>query len=347
MPARETLRRRSAFTLVELLVVIAIIGILIALLLPAVQAAREAARRSQCQNQMRQLSIAMHNYESFRQALPAAINVLPGKDYRWSAQARVLPFLEEGALFENIDFDKDYHLLDINGNEYATEDEALNAGILKSYRVPILICPSEVRDEPRIDSDTGQPRDYITNYGINRGVWLSYDPNLISSGDGAFQANRETRLAQVIDGTSQTLMLSEVKGWTPYQRDSVHNDNNPPETVAEICALPDGDFKSNSGHTEWVDGRVHQSGFTAALTPNTEVTECEAGFDIDWVSSREGTSDTDLNYAAVTSRSYHAGDIVNAAMVDSSVRTVTSDISLAIWRGDGDPRRGRGRRRRH
>lgn len=333
MPAPP--RRLSGFTLVELLVVIAIIGILIALLLPAVQAAREAARRSQCQNQMRQLAIATHNYESTRRAFPPAIVVTAGDNYRWSALARILPYLEQNAVFENIDFDADYHYLDLAGNVYGTEDEALNAGILKSYRVPVLICPSEARDEPRIDSGTGQPRDYITNYGVNRGVWLSYDPTRQQKSEGVFEANKELRMAKITDGTSNTLMYAEVKGWQPYDRDAAHADNTWPANADAICSLPNGSFKTETGHTEWIDGRVHQSGFTALLAPNTKVEDCQPGYDIDWVSEREGTTTTGTNYAAVTSRSYHAGDVVNVAMADASVQTVTGDVDLTVWRAMG------------
>src|SRR5437762_14321962 len=94
-PHRNVERRRAAFTLVELLVVIAIIGVLVALLLPAVQAAREASRRSQCTNNLRQLAIAMMNYEDTFKALPGGVG-------RWGCcwgtwQMRVLPFLEQGA----------------------------------------------------------------------------------------------------------------------------------------------------------------------------------------------------------------------------------------------------------
>ena len=94
---------RNGFTLVELLVVIAIIGILVGLLLPAVQAARGAARRMSCSNNMKQLLLAMHNYESAYKSLPAPWSITPdGKG--WSMQARILPFVEEVALADGIQF---------------------------------------------------------------------------------------------------------------------------------------------------------------------------------------------------------------------------------------------------
>ena len=99
---------RSAFTLVELLVVIAIIGILIALLLPAVQAAREAARRIQCTNHMKQVGVALHNHENDKRRLPSSmIGYLPNGGPEWTgftAQTQLLPYLEEMAIYDGIDF---------------------------------------------------------------------------------------------------------------------------------------------------------------------------------------------------------------------------------------------------
>src|SRR3954469_22462761 len=96
--------RRRGFTLIELLVVIAIIGVLVALLLPAVQAAREAARRIQCTNNLKQLGLAIHNYESANGVLPPpfVLGIISGRTLNgngWSAHARVLPYLEQNATF--------------------------------------------------------------------------------------------------------------------------------------------------------------------------------------------------------------------------------------------------------
>lgn len=321
---------RTAFTLVELLVVIAVIGILVALLLPAVQAARGAARRAACSNNIRQMALAMHNYESSNRALPPGIVV--DKDYRWSAQARVLPYLEEGALFSNIDFNADYHNLGANGELYNSEAEALEAGILKATRVGVLLCPSEERDEVRVN-DAGQARDYPLNYAVNRGKWMIFDPTGRLRPEGVFEANRQTRMSKISDGTSKTLMLAEVKAYTSYHRQGTHTDNTLPTTPADVCSLPnDGrNPPRTSGHTEWIDGRVHQSGFTGTFPPNTNVV-CDGIENQDWVSDREGTSDTNVTYAAVTARSYHGGDVVNVAFADASVRTMTSDVDVIVWR---------------
>ena len=320
---------RKGFTLVELLVVIAIIGVLVALLLPAIQAAREAARRMSCGNNLRQLALGMQNYESTHGELPPSV-AIGNNQYRWSALSRALPYLEETNLADQIDFTADYH------NVY------LNGLLLKSQRIDTLICPSEARDEPRLDGD-GNPRDYITNYGVNNGVWMVYDPKTQTGGSGAFFPNAGLSTRSFSDGLSNTLMLAEVKGWQPYFRDGKQGGPIPPTDPSEICSLA-GSFKPDTGHTEWIDGRTHQAGFTATFTPNAQVV-CEVNgdrFDVDFNSYRVRgwdpanpsgwRNETDVTYAAVTSRSYHSGNSVNVAMMDGSVQTVTGDIDLLIWR---------------
>jgi hypothetical protein len=309
-------------TLVELLVVIAIIGILLALLLPAIQAAREAARRVACQNNVKQIALAAHNIESSMKALPPALIFYGAGDRRnskWSAPARLLPYLEEENFEAYIDYSSDYELAEYHN------------GRLAAYRVSTYLCPSEERDAVRLDGST--PIHYPINYGVNRGVWRVFDPTGRLPEQGAIQPNQGTRLRLFTDGTSTTLLIAEVKAYTPYYRDQSLNQSAPPAAAADICGLG-GSFKSDSGHTEWVDGRVHQTGFTAVFTPNTRV-DCTASgqsYDVDWTAKREGTTDTETTYSAVTSRSYHAGGVVNAAMVDGSIHAISSDVDLLVWR---------------
>ncbi|KAA5541453.1 DUF1559 domain-containing protein [Roseiconus nitratireducens] len=322
---RSSTSNRTGFTLVELLVVIAIIGILVGLLLPAVQAARAAARRMSCSNNMKQLLLATHNYESAYKSLPAAWSVTPdGKG--WSMQARILPFVEEVALADGIRFDHGYgqSTLVIDGD----------AVPVSSIRVPTLQCPSDPLDEPRFGS-TG-PEYYKLNYAANEGTWFVFDPMDRSKiGDGMFAPGRYFKFRDCLDGLSNTIAMAEVKGWTPYFRDVATSGNIPlPEATTEICALG-GSFKTETGHTEWVDGRVHQAGFTTVFTPNRKVlcTVSGAEYDVDWTSMREGKDLTNpaRTYAAVTSRSYHIGG-VQIGMTDGSVTFISDSIDHELWR---------------
>lgn len=319
---------RPGFTLVELLVVIAIIALLVGLLLPAVQAAREAARRAQCANNLRQIGLAMHNFESSKRHFPpGGLGSKPnaaGRIEYWSVQAQILPYLEQANLNSQIDFTQSYDLavnIDLGGGVVAK---------LSAARVSTYLCPSEIRDEPRYSS--GVPIHYPLNYAVNRGVWLVHDPRTQAIGEGAFGVGRPLRPADFSDGLSQTSALAEVRGWQPYFRNAGLVTDPGLFGPSALCGLG-GDFKTESGHTEWVDARSHQTGFTAAFTPNTRV-RCEVAgkaYDIDWTNQQEGTSTTAPTWAAVTARSYHPGG-VNVAMMDGSVRFLRETIALDAWR---------------
>ena len=324
-------RHRRGFTLVELLVVIAIIGILIGLLLPAINSAREAARNMTCKSNLRQVALAILNFESGARRYPASWRPIPPFDAAvtnngWSAQAQILPFLEEGHLYEDIDFNKPYS---DPANVIAIGADTMPIG---GYRVSTYLCASEINDEPRF-SGAGVRENYPINYAVNLGVWFIWDASTGEIGDGAFAPNHPMGHRSFQDGLSQTLCLAEVKGWTPYMRDK--NDDAPaePSTAADVVALGFGQFKTNSGHTEWVDGRAHQIGFTTTFTPNFKVTydDGSADYDIDWTNHREGKAPSKPTYAAVTARSYHPGGI-NVAMMDGGVHWVANDIDLAAWR---------------
>ncbi len=144
-----------------------------------------------------------------------------------------------------------------------------------------------------------------------------------------FVVNRRLGPADVLDGLSRTVAFAEVKAWTPYRRDADMASVPPPSQPGSTI----GSLKTESGHTEWVDGRVHQSGFTAAFPPNTVFDLSGGGtlLDGDWTNRREGTSRTIATSAAVTARSHHPG-LVNATLLDGSVRSVGSDVDAAVWR---------------
>jgi prepilin-type N-terminal cleavage/methylation domain-containing protein len=304
---------RIGFTLVELLVVIAIIAILALLLLPAVNAAREAARRVQCVSNIRQISQAVLNFESTHGRLPPSWNLGGG----WSMQARLLPFIEESVIGDQIRFDERYSSAKTLGNER-----------LSAFRVTPYLCPGEPRDELRYDAD-GNPEHFPLNYAANLGVWFVWDPATGEGGAGPFYPESRLRTRDIIDGLSKTMSLAEVKAYTYYEREVGKTGELPvPETAADLDA---GELKG-TGHTEWVDGRSHQTGFTTAFGPQSFVGTSRYGDkDIDWTNQREGTSKTIRTYAAITARSYHAG-IVNVTMLDGSARSVDQSIDLGVWR---------------
>src|SRR5687768_14201020 len=131
---------RRGFTLVELLVVIAIIGILVSLLLPAVQAAREASRRASCLNNLKQIGLATHNYHDVYKRLPSSFVLQPTVPFdSWSVQARLLPYLEQGNIYQGINFSV----------TYKDSSQVFNGVQITSMRVPVYRCPSEINDRER------------------------------------------------------------------------------------------------------------------------------------------------------------------------------------------------------
>ena len=325
--------RTRGFTLVELLVVIAIIGVMVGLLLPAVQAAREAARRMQCKNHLKQIALAAHNYESTHRVFPpsATINSVSAinTNSSWSIQGRLLPYLEQGSLYNQVDLSVAWD----------------NQPVIANLKIPTYACTSDPRsDTPRDISPKLATPLYPTTYGFNFGTWLVYDPVSRQMGDGAFGPNSRIGFRDFLDGSSNTLMLSEVKAYQPYGRNEPPTGGGamPAASLAAVRAKLPASFTwcRPNGHTEWPDGRVHHQGFTTTAGPNAQVTlatgsnQCAAAADIDYTSQQEATSNTAPTFAIITSRSYHSG-IVQSAMIDGSVRSVSDSTDLHIWRAMG------------
>jgi prepilin-type N-terminal cleavage/methylation domain-containing protein len=321
------MNRRKAFTLIELLVVIAIISILVALLLPAVQQAREAARRTQCRNHLKQIGLALHNYLDSHSVFPPSYCVVPGVTTtvggQWSVFARILPYMDQANL-QNL----------INWNVgYSTQVN------VATTRVPSYLCPSEPNDLMRVNPSTGIARDYPSNYKINFGTWKIYDPTNGSGGDGAFFPNSKLQPAHFTDGMTNTLCASEAKAYTPYLRNTTSDPGAIVPTDPDFAAAYTGDgccigasLQLNTGHTEWADGLCQQSGFTTTFPPNAIIPYTVSGavYDIDFVSWREGTHATRVQYGAIPARSHHAG-IVMALMMDGAVRSFNENIDGDVW----------------
>jgi prepilin-type N-terminal cleavage/methylation domain-containing protein len=322
--------RRPAFTLIELLVVVAVIGVLIALLLPAVQTAREAAHRTHCKNNLKQIGLGLQNYHDAFNVFPPTFCVGAGDGGEWSISARLLPYIERSAAYDDLNFDRDYN----------QTSPAFPFGA-KAMRVPVLLCPSDPNDRQRLNA-SGQPSHSPLTYAANLGTWFVFDPATNAIGDGSFGPNARTKVRDFADGLSKTLAYSEVRAFAPGARTVVLGPNSPPPSnVADVCGFVAGaaQHSIDGGHTEWVDGRSIHSGFTTTLPPNT-VVGCLNGIngeqDVDFTSQGEDNPEgtTNRTYAAVTSRSWHAG-LVHTLCMDGSVQVVSDSIDRNVWRALG------------
>ncbi|WP_417731529.1 DUF1559 domain-containing protein [Rosistilla oblonga] len=200
-------QKRSAkgFTLVELLVVIAIIGILVGLLLPAVQAAREAARRMSCSNNMKQLGLALHNYHDTYQSFPASAGVTLSTNASgqydgwnsWSGLASILPFIEQGPLYDQIDFRYNFAANIAGVAEHST--------VVRRTLLDAFLCPSDPGSDVSYTADMAP-----SSYSFSHGPCTSWDVGN-GSEPGVFDKAYFCRFRDITDGTSNTLAMAESK----------------------------------------------------------------------------------------------------------------------------------------
>ncbi len=258
-------RTRRGFTLVELLVVIAIIGILVALLLPAVQSAREAARRMQCSNNCKQIGLAIHNYHDTYKALPMAwyLDITPRPFNGESWAMSILPFLEQQPLYDRYD----HSVL------AADQLSPANVAVIQTP-LSVFVCPSApggVNRAYTFDANPANlpftatdvaPSDYIATTGV-LGAFanIAYNGNAGGSRGGAlkvigpFGGNQGSRLADIIDGTTNTFLIGERTGgnqvWT---KSEVHT-----QATAALIGLEGGGWGDLLNGEHWLGGTL-QSG---------------------------------------------------------------------------------------
>jgi prepilin-type N-terminal cleavage/methylation domain-containing protein len=340
---------RRGFTLVELLVVIAIIGVLVALLLPAIQAAREAARRTQCVNNLRQLSLAMLNYESAKKGLPPFAKFwwnladAPGgytggpggwyDDHGWYVP--LMPYIEQTQLTQI-------------GNPKVSLSAPVNRAV-RTAMIPMHACPSDIglqRNEWGNDNWARVRTNYVVNAGnttyggrgINAALPGTTAPTAVRFLGAPFKGLKLTELGEILDGTANTLMMSEI--WVL------------PETAG--WGGPYSDAQTALG------GQI----FTGWYTPNAGVGEClgrlfwvsaetEAAFreaGLFWPPRQAGASCPGANMPVpnapspefilgntdgtkdqvIIARSRHVGG-VNASRCDASVKFYNDSVDPFAW----------------
>jgi prepilin-type N-terminal cleavage/methylation domain-containing protein len=319
---------RTAFTLVELLVVIAIIAVLIALLLPAIQKVREASNRTKCTNNMKQLSLAMHNYLDETGRFPKA--TAHSESGTWLHLT--LPYLEQTVLMSK------YHYSNTAANDHWGFYQAgfrFNdtpnfpvTSTLGGWHVRNLLCPSDLTNTKTYGGNPFTLHNYVANYGGNSYSSQFYAPAgepflgapfdvpvqyRTNTGPGpSGKVSRGVPPSEVTDGLATTLLVSEVSVGPPTATGNIHG---------LLWFAESSGFTTFAPPNSPLPDNTLLSGGCGSLTATSRPVPCQAG---------NATS----NLPRITARSMHPGG-VNAANCDGSVRFVPNGVTDAIWRALG------------
>jgi prepilin-type N-terminal cleavage/methylation domain-containing protein len=311
--SEKVMARRSGFTLIELLVVIAIIAILIALLVPAVQRVREAAARTQCQNNLKQIGLALHNHHDALKAFPPGgggplTGTLPQN--RFSAHSFLLPYIEQDGAFKQI--------------VYAAIPDAPANAVPRAQVIPIFICPSDGQPAPAGWAGS--------SYGGNYGSDIAWGKDA-SGATGVFwfaaaATDLGARFADIVDGSSNTAAFSErLKGdWSnavATPRSDFLNDGSSPtsrdQAIGNCEALDPFNLANqqrSDGGGYWLRG-WHMTVYTHVSPPNGR----SCNFNKNQTATMPANSGHQLG--------------VNLLLCDGSVRFVANSVGLVTWRALG------------
>lgn len=343
LPLRRT-PRSSGFTLIELLVVIAIIAILVALLLPAVQQAREAARRSQCRNNLKQLGLALHNYHDVFNVFPPAVirgpncaasagDTSPSRCNGLSYLARLLPYYDQANLYNMLDFNSNpaWNIPDAEGQaRYA---------LVAGTKLSMLVCPSDPLRKSDIRPDMARTS-YNTTIGdtvnwCSDPAWsqgmngtsgqAAYLCTSSQNGRGVIFGNSRTRIGDIQDGTSQTMIMSEWTVGNPWVQ---VNGTSYTSCQAGGVPTPSKQDPWEPLGFSWLYAQGMQSwAFTTLLRPNDPVVKLQQDqlcVQSPWVGP-----------AQFRASSEHTGG-VHTLLGDGAVRFVSDSISTVVWRHLGN-----------
>ncbi len=312
------------FTLIELLVVIAIIAVLISLLLPAVQSAREAARRSQCINNLKQLGLAMHNYNDVNNVLPLGRTLQAGTYRPFSQFARILNYMEQRNTFDTINF---------NLGSYNVENLTASTITVQSF-----LCPSD----PVTTAPVGlvaagfkvAPISYRANEGTSVAMWYGAEDtsnvnnNIVIPPNGLFFSSQGINLASITDGTSNTAAFSEHligdfnNAIVTEMADTFRPGTYPANSDQAVQFCQNFDFR-NVAFQGWSDvGAPWTYGYHSTTSY--------------WHSSGPNTRSCMFppSRISTTATSRHPGG-VNLTMADGSVRFVKTSVNITAWRAIG------------